>query len=304
MSTNTQQSGHVEQEGIILNESLRSAERTSDVIVCRSIDKERDEAIGKDISKYNLNYVFEPVDVRDKLFQSTLKDIVDPSALPRKVDMKVGWGSIFDQGDLGSCVSNTVAGCIRFVRKRDGLSVYDPSRLYNYYYGRLLEDFPVTEDTGMYIRSGYKAVAHHSICSERNWPYIVRRFSTEPTSYAKSAASQHKRFQYMAIPHDLTLIKKCLADGYPVSFGFAIYTSFMTATVARTGIVPTPDTSRERILGGHAMTIVGYDDDTQRFIVANSWGSDWGDEGFCYFPYDFMMNNDLTGDFWTARVFQ
>ena len=50
------------------------------------------------------------------------------------------------------------------------------------------------------------------------------------------------------------------------------------------------------------MLAVGYSDRDQVFIVRNSWGEEWGDRGYCYIPYAYLMNprfND--GDSWVIR---
>lgn len=276
---------------------------TGEQIIAKSVDAERDEDCGVELSKFNLNYVFEPKDPRDKKLSLHYKEI-DPTKLPTKVDLSENFGTMFDQGDLGSCVSNSVAYCIRWVRQKEGLSVYDPSRLYIYYYGRVIEEVPPTEDSGLYIRDGYKSVANYSVCSERNWPYIISKFHIEPNEYARNAARQHKTFSYLSVAHNLNEIKWCLAQGYPISFGFTVFSSFMSAEVARTGIVPYPDVTREVQYGGHAVTITGYDDETRRFKIANSWGDKWGDGGFCYMDYSFVTNWRYCDDFWTARSFK
>jgi C1A family cysteine protease len=67
-----------------------------------------------------------------------------------------------------------------------------------------------------------------------------------------------------------------------------------------TGLVPMPG-PQEHCLGGHAVMIVGYDDETQHVIVRNSWGTDWGIKGYFWLPYEYVTNMDLAGDFWSIR---
>ncbi len=283
----------------------KNAEKIEDVVIAKSIDVERDEECQVPLSRYNLNYVFQKKDSRDKPLKALFKDTIDVTSLPNKVDLSENdnWGEMFDQGDLGSCVSNSVAYCIRFVRKKEGRTVYDPSRLFIYYFGRLLENMPINEDTGLYIRSGYKSVARYSVCSEKNWAYKPIKFAVKPNDNAIQAAAQHKTFSYLYVDHTLTDLKKCLSDGYPISFGFTVFDSFMSSSVARTGQVPYPKVDAEEQFGGHAVTLVGYDDEKQMFKIANSWGNKWGDNGFCYMPYKFILNDNFVGDFWTARSF-
>jgi C1A family cysteine protease len=96
-------------------------------------------------------------------------------------------------------------------------------------------------------------------------------------------------------------MKGCLAAGFPFVFGFSVYESFETQAVAKTGVVPMPD-KKEKMLGGHAVMAVGYDDSEGRFIVRNSWGPKWGQGGFFTMPYDYLVNQDLAADFWTIRL--
>lgn len=252
--------------------------------------------------KFNLNYVRSPSDPRDAKYRIAYRDIINEEDLPKQVNLREDWGDVFDQGELGSCVANTVSGCIRAVRKKDGLAVFNPSRLYIYYYGRDVEGFDTTEDSGMYIRSGYKAVATYSVCGENNWPYNIDNFDNEPSELAKNAAKQHRQFKYLNLETPVE-IKHSLSQGYPVSFGTTVYSSFMTASVARSGAVPMPDKDNDRVLGGHAMTLIGYDEEAEVYHVANSWGNEWGKGGFCTIPYKYIHNVDETGDFWTARQF-
>jgi C1A family cysteine protease len=100
---------------------------------------------------------------------------------------------------------------------------------------------------------------------------------------------------------DLNQMKGCLASGYPFVFGFTVYQSFESPTVARTGHAPMPG-SGERPVGGHAVVAVGYDDANQWFIVRNSWGAAWGMKGYFTLPYSYLIQPALSSDFWTIRL--
>jgi C1A family cysteine protease len=90
----------------------------------------------------------------------------------------------------------------------------------------------------------------------------------------------------------------CLAEGFPFVFGFSVYESFQTQKVARSGIVNMPK-KKEKILGGHAVMAVGFNQKDKRFLVRNSWGKDWGMSGYFTMPYKYL--EELAGDFWTIR---
>ena len=96
-------------------------------------------------------------------------------------------------------------------------------------------------------------------------------------------------------------MKGCLAAGYPFVFGFTVYQSFESKDVAQTGNVPMP-AANEQIVGGHAVVAAGYDDEEQLFICRNSWGPKWGDAGYFYMPYAYLLDNNLSADFWTIRL--
>ena len=93
---------------------------------------------------------------------------------------------------------------------------------------------------------------------------------------------------------------ECLAEGYPLVFGFSVYEAFEGDEVARTGKLNLPEPS-EKQLGGHAVMAVGYDDSAERVLVRNSRGTDWGMKGYFTMPYDYISNDNLADDLWTLR---
>jgi C1A family cysteine protease len=131
------------------------------------------------------------------------------------------------------------------------------------------------------------------------WPYNIARFAVKPSAAAYRDGLDHKIKSYHRLD-TLTDMKTCLASGFPFVFGFAVYDSFESSAVAKTGVVPMPSAG-EGYLGGHAVCAVGYSDATQRLLVRNSWGSDWGMSGYFTMPYDYVSNRSLSDDFWTIQ---
>lgn len=219
-------------------------------------------------------------------------------ALPAKVDLRKTCSPVEDQGQLGSCVGNSVVGCLEFLQKKNTESVTDLSRLFAYYNARLLDN-TTQLDCGAYIRSGIKGLAKYGVCTETQWPYIISKFAKKPTTKCYTAAKKKALISYHRI-ENLNDMLSCLADGYPFVFGFAVYDYFESATMARTGILKMP-TANEQMLGGHAVMAVGYDQTKKRILVRNSWGVNWGLKGYFWMPYDYINSRDLADDMWTIR---
>lgn len=249
-------------------------------------------------------------DHRDLLYAAPVTAL---RALPPKVDLHPGCPHIYDQERLGSCTANAIAAALEFNQMKQKLpDVFTPSRLFIYYNERVMEG-TVDEDSGAMIRDGIRSVAKQGACPEEAstqhpgpdgiWPYDPNyevRFREKPPQACYDLAKKHQAIMYSRLVRNLNQMKGCLASGYPFVFGFSVYESFETQEVARTGIVPMPAPS-EQLLGGHAVLAVGYDEELRRFIVRNSWGKDWGVEGYFTMPYAYFLDDNLSDDFWTIR---
>jgi len=225
-----------------------------------------------------------------------------PAPLPSKVDLRSQCPPVYDQGQLGSCTANAIGGAIQFERRKQKLPDFVPSRLFIYYNERVIEH-SVASDSGAQIRDGIKSVGAQGDCPETEWPYTIAKFKTKPSSSCYQDALKYKVVSYQRITQSLAQLKGCLASGYPFVFGFTVYESFESATVAKSGHAPLPK-SNEPVVGGHAVVGVGYDDAKQRFIVRNSWGAAWGMKGYFTLPYAYVTEANLASDFWTVRVVQ
>lgn len=236
-------------------------------------------------------------DHRDHKFTSKLV----PAKLPRSVDERKKFPPCYDQGALGSCTGNAIAAALQYDRRKQKLTDFIPSRLFIYYNEREIEG-TINEDAGAEIRDGIKAVAKLGAPDEQYWPYNIHAFARRPSDVAYTAALDTQAIEYARVEQTADGIKGALAEGFPVTFGFAVYESFESARVEHTGTVPMPKPS-EQMLGGHAVLIVGYHDEAHyhRFIVRNSWGTDWGHFGYFTMPFDYVLNNDLADDFWVIR---
>jgi C1A family cysteine protease len=235
-------------------------------------------------------------DHRDFKFKITV-----PHDLPPMVDLRPQCPPVYNQGNLGSCTANAIGSAFQFEQMKQNKPNWIPSRLFIYYNERAMEG-TINEDAGAMIRDGIKSMVADGVCPETMWEYKECKFKQKPSKecYAEALNNQVKEYLRLS-PHSLYEVKHCLSDGYPVIFGFMIYESMMTETVARTGIVPIPNIN-ETPIGGHAVKAVGYDDSKEALIVKNSWGTEWGMGGYFYLPYWFITTPNAAADFWTIRV--
>jgi len=243
-----------------------------------------------DIPKYH--WVKDKIDTRDHPYQLT------NTAQSNVVDLRQYCSSIEDQGNLGSCTGNAIAGAIELLHKRQNRTL-DISRLFIYYYERMFIG-TVNYDSGAYIRDGIKACYTYGAPTENLWPYNISKFKMQPHKTAIVDALKRKVTSYQRAI-DFNQVIDSITSGYPVTIGFNVYSSFDSPTVAKTGIMPYPNVNKERLLGGHAVLLVGYNKDNNTFIARNSWGTRWGDKGYFYMPFQVIQNNRMSSDFWVIK---
>lgn len=242
--------------------------------------------------KYTYGWAPDIPDQRDYLY-SAIRPVV---RLSKEVDLRGLCSAIEDQGLLGSCTAQALAGNLEFIDNKTDSIYTDVSRLFIYYNERALID-SVDYDSGASLRDGIKSLKNSGVCEERLWPYMVEKFDEEPPAKCYKDANSRKIKSYYRI-ESLREMLTCLTDGYPFVFGFTVYESFEAKRVASTGKVNMPRKG-EAALGGHAVMAVGYDQGEKRFLVRNSWGAGWGMDGYFTMPFAYLEK--LAEDFWTVR---
>jgi len=261
--------------------------------------RERAERFKRHSWLRNYGWVRDLPDHRDLMFSAAL------TALPPKADVRASidvtkW-PVYDQGQLGSCTANAIAGALEFDEIKEGKpSPFIPSRLFIYYCERVIEG-TVNSDGGAQIRDGVKVVAKIGVPPESDWPYDISKFEQKPPVPAYQDATRERVSNYMRVPQVAVQLRACLASGYPFVFGFTVYESFESQQVAQTGVMPMPQ-PQEAVVGGHAVCAVGYDDSQNVVIVRNSWGAAWGRQGYFLMPYAYILDQHLASDFWTMRT--
>ncbi|MBD2108148.1 C1 family peptidase [Nodosilinea sp. FACHB-13] len=221
--------------------------------------------------------------------------------LPGRVDLRHHMTEV--EAQVGnSCVANAFVGAYEYLAKRDLGDAGNVSRLFVYYNARS-QTGSHNEDAGTQMRCAIETLMQHGACSEDLWPNDEELIFTEPDTGAYDHASNFKIVETETIDTDLDLWRHTLAEGYPIAFALNTFESFDEATRNK-GRVPQPkrsDNVRETH-GWHAMLCVGYSDKDRFFIVRNSWGPEWGDRGYCYIPYDYVIHDDYNGhDSWIIK---
>lgn len=219
--------------------------------------------------------------------------------LPRTVDLRPACPPVTDQRPLNSCSAHAIAAALWYQERREGDAHPLPSRLFLYYAERARER-KVRKNASVSLRDGYKAVVRHGICPESLWPYDPDRFAHRPPAACWREAKRHRPIAYKRVTRDLAHVRGCLAEGFPFTAGISVYESFESRTVRTTGRAPMPGPGETR-LGGHAVLVVGYREESRRFIVRNSWGPRWGLGGYFTIPYAYILDPDLAWDLWTVR---
>ena len=214
------------------------------------------------------------------------------SNLPTTFDLRSKMPPVYQQGELGSCTANALSAAYEYCDN----NAFIPSRLFLYYNERKLEG-DIGQDAGAQLSDGIKTLTTYGICPESQWPYDISKFTQKPLTSCYQTALKHKAVTVHNINQDITSMKTSLVSGYPFVCGISVYSSFESEEVAKTGIVPLPSSS-DTFEGGHAVLCVGYDNSKRVWIMRNSWGADWGDKGYFYLPYEYLLDSSLSSDLW------
>ena len=249
--------------------------------------------------------------VKDQLAKTDAN--VPLGALPPVIDLRPHMSPIENQGGIGSCTANAGVGLIEYFERRACGRHTDASRLFLYKVTRNLLHW--TGDTGAFLRTTMGAMVLFGVPPEEYYKYVEADYDKEPGAFCYAFAQNYQTIQYYrydppGTPRDalLSQIKKNLASGLPSMFGFTVYTSISQA--ANTGAIPFPR-GGEKIQGGHAVVAAGYDDNRiirntstggpstrGALLIRNSWGTGWGDRGYGWLPYDFVLRG-LAIDWWS-----
>ncbi len=238
-----------------------------------------------------------------------------PAALASGVDLRSWCSPVEDQQDIGSCTAHAGVGLVEYFERRAFGRHLDASRLFLYKVTRNLLHW--SGDTGAYLRSTMAALTLFGVPPEEYYPYETAKYEEEPSAFCYAFAQSFQAISYYRLdplgtsrPDLLRRIKAYLGYGLPSMFGFTVYQSYTQATSGNQGAIPYPGPG-DRVVGGHAVVAVGYDDNRRirhaapgaeetvgALLIRNSWGTSWGDGGYGWLPYRYVLDG-LAVDWWS-----
>ncbi|CAF1930612.1 unnamed protein product [Rotaria magnacalcarata] len=228
--------------------------------------------------------------------------------LPPATDLRQFMTLVEHQQNTNSCVANALAGAYEFLIKKNTKKHVDVSRLFIYYNGRTLDNIHTYQmnDNGTYIYAAIEGLKKYGCCKEEIHLFNEAIINQKPSQQCFTEGAKHRIKDAFQVRVDLNEMKGCLAEGFPFVFGLSLFQSFAQAQT-NGGRVPTPNPTFEpksASHGSHAMLAVGYSDQSQCFIVRNSWGTEWGDNGYCYISYQYLANPELCSDIHCIRLIE
>jgi len=254
---------------------------------------------------HKLTWIPDLPDHRDLKYRS----IHGPAgAIPNSVDLCSDpfMPPVFDQGDLGACVENALAGAMTFLEAKEGNGIVLLSRLFCYWNARGPGVYK-KHDTGSTIRDAIKGIAAKGIPLESLWPYDPRTFAICPPEPAWGEAAHRAPGLLYTRLETIADMMACLAAGYPFTLGLTLYgpdngtgACDLDGLTAAASVLPLPGYG-EVAIGGHALLAVGYDRASSMLKVRNSWGPAWGAAGYFSLPFAYATSRDLADDFWSIR---
>lgn len=248
------------------------------------------EQIQRRISDNSFHYgeeVFKllPSDGEARLFEETY---VPAASIERNVDLRKSFTSVKNQGTMGACSAFALVSIFEFILKKSNQADHDLSERFAYF--NALHKKGNVEDKGASFFDMVETMSVEGIATEALCPYENGLEKPTEDAYADGKTRLVKVAKNVRISHES--LTSALSQGYPVAVSLRLFNSFATD---KAGFIYRP--SDEEIASGdtgnHAMVLCGYSEEDKIYIVRNSWGTGFGDRGYCYIPFSYIEDPEL-----------
>ncbi len=233
-----------------------------------------------------------------------------PTILPKQIDYTAEMGPIRNQNPEGTCVGHAAVAVKEFHEKRQYGTYIELSERFIYELAQHYDEWPGSDYEGSSVRGAMKALHKHGVCEEYYWPYqpfsppnpkppglkhgaFENAFKYRILGYRSLGGLDHETGRFRV---NLRSVRRAVVESGPVAMSFDLYDG-KWFEVGGDGIIDGSGVDKD-LDGGHAICIVGYDDDSGRFKIRNSWGASYGDNGYCYISYGYAQKTCVSA--WTA----
>jgi len=239
---------------------------------------------------YTLGCKKDPKDLRD----IPMSLVLPPIPVPKRIDYTSQMTPVRDQANEGTCVAfASVVGVKEYEDTKEYKKSVELSPRYLYTLCKKLDGAP--DEEGTYPRVAMKVLLHNGTCFESYWPY--RPYQTDkPKKNADKVAKKFRIKAYARLSAIMEMKRSLLVNG-PFLAGVKVFDCWFSKKAVKTGLIPMPKKTDE-FQGGHAICIVGYDDQRGLFKFKNSWSKKWADKGYGYLFYEYLQK--YCSDAWSA----
>ena len=247
------------------------------------------------------NALPDPFDELDLQYRPRLK------RLPDFMDQRAGQAVLDQVGE--SCTGHAVAALINTVlaepppeelpkhgAPRKPTTNVSPYMLYAM--ARQYDEFPGQADVGSSLRGAFKGWYHHGVCSEERWPATAKRRNLDDPAFIRECMKTPLGAYYRVSARRIDDMQSAITELGAIAASAAIHEGWRKPAARQRHGKPTWVIEPSKVeMGGHAFLIAGYNDDG--FLVQNSWGTSWGNNGYATLRYDDWLDNGY--DAWVGR---